>query len=157
MTQSFSSTALRKVHTSVLKSKLIDADLSKIAAPLEQSLIDAAEITATDGVETLEATIGSGDKSSFSLSTKTESTQEMIITGTLLSNSKETKRGLFVRGDGSRVPYRYIGESPELFQTTYAYSGAVRATCIAYFDENIVLKHIDIKDAVRLQRELELS
>jgi hypothetical protein len=138
----------------ILAVKLVDADLSKIASPLRPEITDA-ELTATDEQGSLEASIASEDRNSFVIGTSSETFQNVTITGKLMSNSKETQRGMFAKGDGSRVPYRYIGDSPLVFQSTYAHPGVVRISGIAYFDENLVLKHLDITSASKIQGELQ--
>ena len=137
----------------ILASKLIDSDLSNIASPLRPE-ITGAEITATDEQGSLEANISSTDKESFVLGSSTETWQNVTITGKLISNNKETLKGLFAKGDGSRVPYRYTGDSPLVFQSTYAYPGAVRVSAVAYFDENLILKRIEITSASKIQGNL---
>ncbi len=141
----------------LLQSKLIDSDLAKMVKPLDQGRVDKMRLSATEDDETSSTIITSDDKMSFALQSDGETFQTATLTGTLISNNKDTRKGTFATGASERVPYHYIGKQPELFQATYAFSGSVRVSGTAYFDENLKLKRIDITDAVRIQRDLDLS
>ena len=53
--------------------------------------IENAQISAVDSEESLEASIDISDKGSFSSDAASESHQEVVITGTLISSNQETK------------------------------------------------------------------
>jgi hypothetical protein len=147
--------AISKESYSLLQSKLIDQDLQKIVKPLEEGHIDKATLSIASRDDT-PTVISTQDKASFAVSV-TETFQDASLVGTLISNNKETRKGTFQSGSGDRVPYHYTGSSPELFQSTYTFSGKVRVSGTAYFDENLKLKRIDIHDAVKIQGELDFS
>jgi hypothetical protein len=141
----------------ILTSKLVDTDLARIASPLSDNLIINAELTATDEQGSLEANIASTDKEYFVVPESEETGNPAEISGTLVSLNKETLRGTFKRTDGLKIPYRYIGENPQGFWASFSHKGAVRVSCIAYFDENLELKRLEIQQVIRLQGELTLS
>lgn len=141
----------------LLKSKLIDKDIAKIVSPLEAGRIENTTISATDSEETISTQLDSGEKLYFGLESKEESKQEVTLNGRLVSNNKDTLRGTFSRINGRNVPYHYIGSDPGLFQSVYAFSGNVRVHCIAYSDESLELKRIDITEAIQIQGNLDFS
>ena len=141
----------------LLKSKLIDKDLEKIVSPLEQGMIDGATLSATDEEETIHATVNSEEKLYFGGDSTADIKQDVTLRGRLVSNNKDTLRGTFATVNGKRVPYHYIGKSPEVFQSVYAFRGNVRIQCIAYSDESLDLKRIEITEAFQIQGELDLT
>jgi hypothetical protein len=135
-------------------SKTLDPDLNKIAAPLRQESIEAAELIATDETRLIEATITSAEKEYFKPDAGTVTSKEVEMTGTLISLNKETNRGTFKLSDNTNVPYHYAGENPERFHADFSYKGPVRVRCIGHFDENLKLVRLEIKSVERLQGEL---
>jgi hypothetical protein len=138
----------------LLQSNLLDIDLGKIASPLSDGLVERAEITARDEHDLIEAKIDSAEKSFFAPGSSFETSKEAEISGTLISLNKETLRGTFKRNDGHKFPYRYIGENSDSFFSGFSHNGLVRASCIAFFDENLELKRLDITRIISLQSEL---
>jgi hypothetical protein len=139
----------------LLKEKLLDNDLGKITSPLSEGSIDNAKLIASDISGVSEANITSVEKSYFSATEGLhETSQETESAGTLVSLNKESLRGIFKKIDGHKIPYRYTGASPESFYSDFSYKGTVRATCIAYFDESLNLRRLEITKAVRIQTEL---
>jgi hypothetical protein len=141
----------------IIQSKLIDADLNKIAAPLEPDHIDSAQIIAQGESEEISETITSGEKELFLLESTTTTSKETEIVGVLVSLNKETNRGTFDLNDGNRVRYHYIGDSPERFHADFSHRGPVKALCTAYFDENLKVTHLDVKSVRYLQGEFPFS
>ncbi len=139
----------------LLLAKTLDSDLKKIVAPLEAGRVDTAELTATDDKENQEFSIDSSEKSFFGESSG-ETREEVTLVGRLISNNKETLRGTFERSDGTRFPYRYAGQSPEVFQSVYAYRGSVRVNAIVTIGEGAEIRRIEILDATALQINLDL-
>jgi hypothetical protein len=148
--------AIQPPALDVYKEKLIDADLSKIAAPLRPKSIESAEIVeAEDGAEQTEAIITNDDKDYFRSDGNTTTSRETDLAGTLISLNKETNAGTFKFGNGKTCRYRYKGDDPEKFHRDFAYKGLVRVTCMAEFDENLTVTRIDIVSVQRLQGEIE--
>jgi len=139
----------------ILQSKLLDVDLGRIASPLSEGAVECAEMIADDNGELLEASISSNDKGFFSPEASPETSQETEISGILISLNKETLRGTFKRNDGHKVPYKYIGENTESFYSGFSYKGIVRVSCLAFFDEDLNLKRLEITKVLRLQTELQ--
>ena len=139
----------------LLRSRTLEADLKKVVAPLEEGHVDQAEITATDEHSTQEVTVRSDEKGFFEPSVS-ETRESVDLIGTLVSNNKETLRGTFEQSDGTRFPYHYTGPSPEQFQSTYAYRGAVRVAGVLTVRADGVPKGIEVTHATRQQGELDL-
>lgn len=138
----------------LLQEKALDSDLAKIASPLSEGAIDRAELTASDGAEIVETSITSTEKEFFDSAGSQETSKDAEISGILVSLNKETLRGTFKRNDGTRVPYRYTGGSPELFYAQFSFKGVVRIGGIAFFDDDLNLKRLEISRVVRVQGEL---
>jgi len=139
----------------LLKTKLIEKDVAKIVSPLEAGRIEDTIIEATDGTETLKTQVDSDEKAYFGLESKEENKQEVTLSGRLVSNNKDTLKGTFSMANGRNVPYHYVGKNPELFQSVYAFSGNVRVHCIAYSDESLEVKRVDITEAIQMQGNLD--
>jgi hypothetical protein len=139
----------------VFKEKLIEGDLNRIAAPLRQDSVDSAEIVADDDShEPIEAIIRSDEREYFRPDASLVTTREIELAGLLVSLNKETNRGTFKLTNNKNVRYHYIGERPDSFHADFAYKGPVRVVCVAHFDENLELTHLEVKSVQRLQREL---
>jgi hypothetical protein len=139
----------------LLQSKTLDADLEKVVAPLEQGKVDSAEITAVDG-ESINAVTVTSEERGYFFNAEAETKEEVNLIGQLISNNKENLRGTFEVSDGTRLQYHYSGPNPEQFQSIYAYRGSVSVRGIATIDNNLTPRHIEIKEAIRLQRDLDL-
>jgi hypothetical protein len=140
------------------KSKLIDSDLNKIAAPLRIDKIDSVEIMSNDGSgNLLSTTITREDREYFRPGATVTTSQETDIPGMLISLNKETNRGTFSLANGRRIPYHYTGGRPERFHQDFSFKGPVKATCTASFDDNLSVISIEIKSIEKIQGELPLQ
>lgn len=139
----------------ILRSKLLDGDLNKIVSPLSRERIDAAEISANDGEESISIT--AEDRESFSSEAAGITRIDTEIIGTLISLNKERNNGSFKLSNGKNIRYRYIGDSPDRMHVDFSHKGPVRVRCTATLDENLEVEHIDIKTIERLQSDLPLS
>jgi hypothetical protein len=137
------------------KEGLIDSDLAKMARPLADGKIEAAEITARDaGVDERER-ITVRDRDLFAAEEVTiTTTRETWLTGQFNSLTKSTLGGYFTLLDGTRVFYEYKGDNPDQFPATFAYSGPVRVRCVAHMDENLKPNKLEIFEVERLQGDL---
>jgi hypothetical protein len=123
--------AISKEVIELMKSKLIDGDVSKIVSPLSEGFLDSAKLTASDGNEETGTTIESTEKGYFGES-KTETSNPVQINGRIISDSKVTNRGTFQRGDGKHIRYHYVGNNAENFRNVYAFKGSVRVRGMGY-------------------------
>jgi hypothetical protein len=136
----------------ILKSRLVDGDLNKIAAPLRKDTIQKAQLIAREGQKQLEeASITSEEREFFRPEPVEETAAETEMEGRLVSLNKETNKGTFKLSKTDSVPYHFIGKEKESFHADFSYKGPVRATCVAHYDENKELLSIDIKSVERLQ------
>lgn len=136
----------------IMKAKLVDGDLNKIATPLRKDAVQKAELVAREGQKQLEeASITSEERDFFRPEPISETAAETEMEGRLVSLNKETNRGTFKLNKTDSVPYHYIGKDKESFHADFSYKGPVRATCVAHYDENNELISIDIKSVERLQ------
>lgn len=140
----------------VFKAGTLDSDLNKIASPLKEGHIDAAEleVRAIDAVvmrERIECSERPYFETSVSSTTTTKETQLVVR---LNSVTKTTNNGFLYLLDGTRAPYSYKGDNPMQLYTLIAHDGAVRIRCVAYFDENLKPTAVDIYDLEKVQGEL---
>jgi hypothetical protein len=139
----------------ILRSKLIDSDLNKIAAPVGRERIDAADLSANDGEEAVSIT--TEERESFSSESAGISQIDTEIVGIFVSLNKERNNGSFKLGNGRNVRYRYVGDSPEKMHVDFAHKGPVRIRGTATLDENLEVSYLDIKSIERLQRDLPMQ
>jgi hypothetical protein len=141
----------------ILQDKTVDSDLEKIASPLNGDVVSSAELIAADDQGILETSIASQDKDFFSVLEEEETKNDVEVSGVIVSASKESHRGIFMRLDGHKVPYKFVGSDQQSFYSSFAHRGVVRVFATAFFDQNLTLKRIDISRVVRLQAELNLT
>ncbi|MBZ5528675.1 MAG: hypothetical protein LAN71_12325 [Acidobacteriia bacterium] len=142
----------------IARERLIDSDLNKIVSPLQEKHIESVEMTAEDeGGEISKATVKADEREYFRPDASIITSKEIELIGTLISLNKETDRGMFKRGNGEGMRYKYVGENSESFHADFAYHGPVKIIGIAHFDENLTPTSLEIKSVQRLQRELPLS
>jgi hypothetical protein len=139
------------------KSKSVDGELSKLAAPLREGKVDAVSITAKDAHLVLKpVVITSSEKVFFQAgdTAKTATSQPVVLDGQFVSLNKESNRGSFRMQNGNRVRYHFTGENPTQMHGDFAHKGPVRVECSATFDSSLELKSIDITRVERLQGDL---
>jgi hypothetical protein len=141
----------------LFKSGLLDADLNKVASPLVEGHIDAAELEARspDGL-VLRERITAAERPYFETTdVVATSTTETWLIAKLNSLTKSTNSGYLYLSDGTRAFYRYVGESAhQLHQLFGTYDGPVRVRCVAYMDENLKVVSLDVSDVERAQGDL---
>ncbi len=141
----------------IFKSKLIDADIAKIARPLDPGRIDSAEVSARqlDGQEVRER-IEAGEREFFEAETVTvTSTKETWLVGKLNSLTKTTESGFLNLTDGSRVFYEYVGDVPKRLHEIFGtYDGPVRVRAVAHMDENLKVQKLQISEIEIMQGDL---
>lgn len=133
----------------IFKSKIIDSNLNKIAAPLSPDRIDSAEISIENDPEPIFITAGERDAFASQLAAGSKIDTELI--GRFVSLNKERDNGTFKMGNERNVRYRYIGDSPEKMHSDFSYEGPVRVKCMAILDENLEVDFLEIKSVERLQ------
>jgi hypothetical protein len=141
----------------IYKSRLIDADLAKLAQPLRPGHIESAEISTSLGSgELLKERIEAGEREIFdSETTEVTSTREAWFVAQLNSLTKTTNAGFLFLTDGSRVFYQYVGSSPSKLHSLFGtYDGPVRVYGVAHMDENIKLVRLDISEIEIIQGDL---
>lgn len=141
------------------QSRGLDADLSKITAPLRQGKVDAVSLSARRGeTEPIEepVVITSSEKTYFQPEdgSATTTSAPTEISGQLISLNKESNRGIFRMENGRTVRYHLSEENAVSMYTDFAYRGPVRVQCVATFDDNLDLKGIEINEITRLQPPL---
>lgn len=139
----------------IFQSKLIDTDLSKMVASLEEGKIDSTEIQVKSEKYQDKERIDFSEKhylcDEIIEATKTE---EVKLSGKFNSLTKTTNKGFFVLNDGTRVSYKLSMERPENWYSHFIYNGLVRITCVAHMDENLKPIFLDIYDIEKLQFDL---
>lgn len=139
-------------------SKEIDADLSKIAAPLRDGKIDAVSLSASGdaSLDDDSVVITSSERAFFQSegATATTTSKPVEIDGHLISLNKDTNRGMFRMPNGSAVRYHLACENSASMYSDFAYRGPVRVNCVATFDQNLDLKGLEIMSTTRLQPHL---
>ena len=142
----------------LFQEKVIDADLNKIAKPLQKDRVTKLEIRSGEQKDYLEAEINSEEREYFiSESVEVVTSKEAFIDGLLESFNKETGRGTFRLPGGRGVPYHYTGENPSQFLADFGYPGLVKAFCTATFDSNLQPMRLDVQSVERIQRILPLN
>jgi hypothetical protein len=140
----------------LFKSGTLDADLAKITSPLVQGKIDAAELEARSVDATvLRERIEASERPYFDTTVTTvTSTQPIWIVAKLNSLTKSTNSGYLWLTDGTRVFYRYTGDSAAKLYSLFPYDIPVRVFCVAHQDANFKTASVDILDIERAQGEL---
>jgi len=158
VTNSENVTIQMPVHVfQIFKSKTIDQDIANIVRPLETGRIDSAEIIATPqtGAQVREI-ITADEKQYFEGSTTTTTkTAPTWVVGQLNALTKSTESGFLYLTDGTRVHYKYIGDSPQKLHAIFGtHDGPVRLNAVAHLDENLKVVKLDILDVERAQGTL---
>jgi hypothetical protein len=137
------------------RDKVLDADVSKIIAPLCEGKINTAQLK-EDNENGAEVCVNSSEQDYFRQSSEITKAEKVVI-GTLVSLNKETNRGTFKFGNGNTIRYAFIGEDKDRFHLDFAHKGPVRVVAIVEFDENLTPLHLDIKNVEAAQIALELA
>jgi len=146
--------AIPKEVAEILKDKMIDSDLSKITSPLSEGRVDIACLSAMDDEGSIETTISSEEKSYFDADPDIRTSSEVEIQGSIVSLNKETLRGTFKLSDGSKIQFRYVGENPEGFFPNFSHKGLLRVSAVAFFDDSLTRKRLEITKAIHIQELL---
>ena len=131
----------------ILEKGVIDGDLDRMTAPLQQDYIDGFEIR-HDEREAPDLRLEASDKPYFAKPRReSATTQEVTLTGTMTSISKKTNSGIFVIENGRKVRFKFSGpeKMPDLY-LQFAHLGAVRVRCKARLDDNLDVISIEISD-----------
>ena len=131
----------------LLKEGTIDSDLDKMTAPLREDAIDGFEIK-HDGEEYPDLRLEASDRPYFAKprQTRTTTTQETELVGTLNTISKTSHSGYFIMDSGKRVRYRLAGEDMGVLYSRFAHLGQVRVRCTAKLDNDLDVVSIEISD-----------
>ena len=141
----------------IFKRGTLDRNLSRLASPLEEGRINAAEIEVNSKEEdALRERITAQERQYFECDDEeVASTRETSLIATLNSLTKSTGSGFLHLADGKRVFYKYVGENPEKMHEVFGtHGGSVRIQCVAKLDENLNPLALDVTDIERLQRGL---
>lgn len=127
---------LSKEQFQYLQSGVLDADLDRITAPLEQGHVE--EFKLSTGREEL-ATVDAKDRIYFvhTESAVTMTRDDVWMEGTLNSHSKSNNRGTFYTLSGKHIPYRYVGDDVQPLLAGYAHNGVVRVRCKVTLDADM--------------------
>jgi hypothetical protein len=131
----------------LFKEGTIDSDLDKMTAPLQEDAINAFEIK-HDEQEYPDLRLEASDRPYFAKprQTRTTTTQETELIGTLNSLSKTSHSGVFIMDSGKRIRYRLAGEDMGLHYSRFAHLGQVRVRCIAKLNNDLDVVSIEISD-----------
>ena len=131
----------------ILQKGIIDSDLDKMASPLREDAVNSFEIRHGDK-EAPDLHIAASEKSYFARARKEKTrTQELSLTGTMMSLSKNTNGGTFITDAGRRIRYKFTNEEKlaELYQS-FSHLGLVVVRCTAKLDDNLDVIAIEISD-----------
>jgi hypothetical protein len=132
-----------KQQLEYLQSGLIDADLDKLTAPLEDENVNKFELKS--GTKPL-AEANRSDRQYFSTSPKpvTTTRDDVWLEGTLNSLTKDKKRGTFYTLSGKHIPYQFVGIDEKQLLDAFTYPGVVRARGKVGFDSGLEPTQIQI-------------
>ena len=136
------------------KNGILNKDLDLLTKPLVKDRIDAAEIEAiSENGEVLRERITVDERQYFEFEDKVvTTTKEMLLVVILSSLFKNTNSGHLYLQDGTRVPYRYLGEDPqELYSVFGMYDGPIQVKCKAKLDVNLRVGSIELLEFERVQ------
>ena len=131
----------------LLQDGTIDSELDKLTAPLREDAINSFELRqGTDRPPDLR--LDSSDRPYFSRprQTRTTTTQETELVGTLNTVSKSSNSGIFISDSGKRIRYKFSGDDLSQLYYRFAHLGPVRVVCIAKLDQNLDVVSIEISD-----------
>ncbi len=131
----------------LLREGTIDSELDKMTAPLREEAIDSFELR-QDGEAMPDLRLEASDRPYFAKprQTRTTTTQETELVGTLNTISKSTNAGVFISDSGKRIRYRLLGEDISELYRRFAHIGLVKVRCTAKLDQNLDVVSIDISD-----------
>jgi hypothetical protein len=145
-----------KEQLEYLQSGLIDPDLDKMTAPLEDEKVNKFEMKS--GKEPL-AEANRSDRRYFSTSHRPIATtrDDVSLEGTLNSLTKDKKRGTFYTLSGKHIPYQFVGNDEKQLFDAFTHPGVVQARGKVSFDSSLEPTQIQITEIRPEQPRLGLS
>jgi len=144
---------LSKEQFQYLQSGVLDPDLDKLTAPLEEGRVE--EFKLTSGQEEL-ANVSAKERIYFVHTdhTVTVTRDDVWMEGALNSHSKSNNRGTFYTMSGKHIPYRYVGDDIQPLLKGYAHDGVVRVRCKVTLDSDMNPTGMEVYDVQLGQTEL---
>ena len=144
---------LSKEQFQYLQSGVLDADLDRLTAPLEEGRVE--EFKLTTGQEEL-ATVDAQGSGYFVHTdrTVTMTRDDVWMEGTLNSHSKSNNRGTFHTLSGKHIPYRYVGDDVQPLLMGYAHNGVVKVRCKVTLDADMNPTGMEISEVQLGQAEM---
>jgi hypothetical protein len=128
--------ALTKEQLEYLRSALIDAEMDKMTAPLEDQKIEKFQLK-NDQQPLAEAS--RKDRPYFASSRRaiTTTRDDVTLEGSLNSLTKDKKRGTFYTLGGKHIPYQFLGSDEKQLLDAFTHPGIVKARGKVSFDGNL--------------------
>jgi hypothetical protein len=144
---------LSKEQFQYLQSGVLDSDLDRLTAPLDEGHVD--EFKLTTGEEEL-ANVAANERIYFVHidRTVTMTRDDVWMEGALNSHSKSNNRGTFYTLSGKHIPYRYVGDDVQPLLAGYAHNGVVRVRCKVTLDSDMNPTGMEIYEVQLGQAEL---
>jgi hypothetical protein len=143
---------LTKEQFEFLESRLLDHDVEKMTAPLDNEKVDLFKLRR--GRDDVLAEVNHSERPFFIGEERTVTTtkDDIWLEGTLNSFAKDKNRGTFYTLSGKHISYHYIGQDEQELLSAFAHKGVVRVQGRVSFDEDLEPIHIDIKRVERRQK-----
>lgn len=134
---------ITKEQLEYLRTGLLDSELDKITAPLEDQKVEKFELRSNK--ESL-AQANRTDRRYFATTRKQVATtrDDVTLQGSLNSLTKDRKRGTFYTVAGKHIPYQYVGTDEKPLFDAFTHPGVVRARGKVGFDDNLEPIQIEI-------------
>jgi len=134
---------ITKEQLEYLRNALIDPDLDKMTAPLEDERIDKFEMKS--GAESL-AEASRKERPYFSTARKSITTtrDDVTLEGSLNSLTKDRRKGMFYTVSGKHIPYQFVGPDEQQLLDAFSHPGVVKARGKVSFDGNLEPIHMQI-------------
>jgi hypothetical protein len=144
---------LTKEQLEYLRSGLIDSDLDKLTAPLEDDKVDKFQLKSRN--ESL-AEANRNERPYFATPHKPVATtrDDVTLEGSLNSLTKDKKRGTLYTISGKHIPYQYVGQDEKALLDAFTHTGVVRAKGKVGFDGDLEPTQIQISEIVLEQPDI---
>jgi hypothetical protein len=144
---------LTKEQFEYLRSGLIDPDLDKLTAPLEDDKVEKFQLKSKN--ESL-AEANKNERPYFATTHKQVATtrDDVTLEGSLNSLTKDKRRGTFYTVGGKHIPYQFVGQNEQALLNAFTHPGVVRAKGKVGFDGDLEPTKIEISDIVLEQPDM---
>lgn len=138
---------LTKEQLDYLRSGLIDSDVDKMTAPLEDVKVEKFQLK-SKAESLVEADRTERPYFATAQNQVATTRDDVILEGSLNSLTKDKNRGTFYTVAGKHIPYQYVGQDEKALLSAFTHEGVVRAKGKVGFDGNLEPTKIEISEIV---------